>query len=419
MVGCCRCCGYSSELLPTAQHPDDLRTHTKYGKQIRRQKSDEYREEVQGGKTANRYLNMPEQSMHARFLGWLFSAGWPWLLASILLIFLLAAVPLAAAIVASQCSLHGDKGLGRLYAVSMAGLVGYDVSQELYDTGPCIMMEGGYRFMAFVLQGTAISAIFTKLMKSRTALFFSSKHVVIKRDDKRYLAFRVCHPHQHFISNVSISATWRHEETTLEEEKFVKIDNIPFHHSTTLSSPVMVTHAVDKQSPFWPYRDALSEAHGQLVIVAYGFDRYVNHELCDIWVYTMADVAESDTHNTFYQNIYVGKRGSVDLNNMNELVTTPILAKSRPRDGPDSANAPAANAPAANAPAANAPAASTTTSYLALAQQKLGRASTQQLLDPPLLTQRMGAVEEKIAELLKIATRMEGASGAAPPDPPV
>ena len=105
--------------------------------------------------------------------------------------------------------------------------------------------------------------IVTKLMSPIVQLRFSKQICVIARDGNLYLSFRLGHPQGHCITNLTVEATWTHSETTAEGEKFVQIDLVEFPmQGSVLFLPRTFTHKIDPTSPFWPYREALCEAHG-------------------------------------------------------------------------------------------------------------------------------------------------------------
>ena len=56
------------------------------------------------------------------------------------------------------------------------------------------------------------------------------------------------------------------------------------------------THVIDEQSPLWPYRDNVAEAHGQVMIHICGNDRHLNTEFCDAWLYNLPDVCHRGRH---------------------------------------------------------------------------------------------------------------------------
>ena len=166
--------------------------------------------------------------------------------------------------------------------------------------------------------------IVTKLMSPIVQLRFSKQICVIARDGNLYLSFRLGHPQGHCITNLTVEATWTHSETTAEGEKFVQIDLVEFPmQGSVLFLPRTFTHKIDPTSPFWPYREALCEAHGQLIVHVCGNDRYLHTEFCDAWVYNMPDVRGVDGAHQAWAEIFrtVGDGAIVaDLARIDEVV---------------------------------------------------------------------------------------------------
>ena len=102
----------------------------------------------------------------------------------------------------------------------------------------------------------------------------------------------------------------------------MQIDQVSFPvNGSILFLPRTFTHKIDSSSPFWPYRDALSDAHGQLIVHVCGNDRYLNTEFCDGWAYNMPDARHG--RGTKWADIFVtfaGGTAAADMSKFDDVL---------------------------------------------------------------------------------------------------
>ncbi|CAK0910826.1 unnamed protein product [Prorocentrum cordatum] len=310
-------------------HPSDkrlLRKQTSFGSTITRFQGDWLRKIISpGGSSGAKLLNKPHRATAEQLLRWLYQASWPALILATLLVFIATAVLLAVTLYPS-CRASPSDGFVRVLSIVFSALGGGGHG-TLDEATHCIMIVGLLNFVALLLQGTLFSVIVTKVMNPSVKLRFSSRLVVITRGGEQYLSFRLVHPNGDCITNLEVETWWAHREKTPEGESFVQLDEVVFPvNGSMLFLPRTFTHKIDKASPFWPYREALCEAHGQLNVHVKGTDQYLNTDFCDAWVYNVPDVDHVEGTQYHWADMFIalpdGTTGA-DLAKIDEVAMGP------------------------------------------------------------------------------------------------
>ena len=92
-----------------------------------------------------------------------------------------------------------------------------------------------------------------------------------------------------------------------------------------MSAPEL--RVIDEQSPLWPYRESIAEAHGQVMIHICGNDRHLNTEFCDAWLYNLPDVCHRGRHR--WADLMSGEnsgpgRTSADLSKIDDVLQVDV-----------------------------------------------------------------------------------------------